>query len=360
MKKNNHSAFRFIKKLLAALGIAGLSLMSASMSTSTAFAELVATEDFGTTTSGNLAGGGDGIGWAAAWNTQLASAPAAEPQYATSATLFGSAANVFSHSTDSFGASPSSNSRFGRLLDTSGGGLAGVAGLIDESDNIGADGATVYIGFAMQTDSPNQFFGFELYRDGENGGARSIKISTDGDLNSEGARQLNLANVNHTTQDAVSDLNEDVNYYVLKLSFGAENADTASVFLNPTLNAVEGAADATITGGNYSFDRLGFGNFGAGASINFDDIRIGTTFADVVGAAAGTSGDFDGDEDVDGADFIEWQRNDGTVQGLADWQSGYGGAGPLSALATVAVPEPASAILLLFSVLGLAGLGRRS
>jgi len=276
MKKNDRNRFRTIKKLLAILGIASLSAVCSP----TAFAGLVATEDFGATASGNLAGGGDGVGWAAAWNSQFAPT---EPQYATSATLFGSAANVFNHSTDSYGTSPSSNARFGRSLDTTAGGLAGLAGLLDGNSNIGADGTTVYIGFAMQTDSPDQYYGFEVYRDGENGGARIVKISTDGDLNSGAERQLNLASDN-TSQDVVSQLNEDVNYYVLKLAFGASDNDTASVFLNPTLNAVEGVADATITGGNYAFDRIGFGNFGAGAMINFDDIRIGVAYADVVGA----------------------------------------------------------------------------
>ncbi|TWU30226.1 alpha/beta hydrolase [Bythopirellula polymerisocia] len=53
------------------------------------------------------------------------------------------------------------------------------------------------------------------------------------------------------------------------------------------------------------------------------------------------SADFDQDGDVDGADFLVWQRNP-SVGNLADWQTQYGGAPVLSV-----VPEPSSVILLL-------------
>ncbi|NOZ40147.1 MAG: PEP-CTERM sorting domain-containing protein [Planctomycetes bacterium] len=58
--------------------------------------------------------------------------------------------------------------------------------------------------------------------------------------------------------------------------------------------------------------------------------------------ATGLAGDFDGDGDVDGSDFLEWQRTDGTASGLSDWQSGY--ASPLSVAS--AVPEPTTLGLL--------------
>lgn len=49
-------------------------------------------------------------------------------------------------------------------------------------------------------------------------------------------------------------------------------------------------------------------------------------------------GDFDSDGDVDGRDFLVWQRNP-SVGDLADWQANYG-AGTLGA--ATSVPEPAS------------------
>ena len=68
-------------------------------------------------------------------------------------------------------------------------------------------------------------------------------------------------------------------------------------------------------------------------------------------------GDFDNDFDVDGADFLAWQRNTG-LGSLSDWESKYG-SGTLAAATTV--PEPATWLLLLIglgSVLYSSGSGR--
>lgn len=74
---------------------------------------------------------------------------------------------------------------------------------------------------------------------------------------------------------------------------------------------------------------------------------------------AGQPGDFDDDGDVDGRDFLIWQRGGSTTPlsagDLADWQTNYG-VGPLAALS--AVPEPSS-ILLLGSVFATCVLRRR-
>ncbi len=51
-----------------------------------------------------------------------------------------------------------------------------------------------------------------------------------------------------------------------------------------------------------------------------------------------TAGDFDNDADVDGRDFMWWQRN-ANVGALGDWQANYGN---LPQVDSVAVPEPAA------------------
>lgn len=67
------------------------------------------------------------------------------------------------------------------------------------------------------------------------------------------------------------------------------------------------------------------------------------------------NGDFDGDDDVDGLDFLEWQRHvggsvtpqqDANGDGLADgkdlaiWQATYGDSWGAPLTASVTVPEP--------------------
>lgn len=75
----------------------------------------------------------------------------------------------------------------------------------------------------------------------------------------------------------------------------------------------------------------------------------------------GVPGDFDGDDDVDGRDFLIWQRGESTTGpldagDLADWQANFGAGAPLAA--ATSVPEPTT-LLLLVSVGGLISVRRR-
>ena len=57
--------------------------------------------------------------------------------------------------------------------------------------------------------------------------------------------------------------------------------------------------------------------------------------------------------DADGADFLAWQRTDGSATGLAEWQTNYGN-GVLAGLASAtSVPEPTTAVLLVGLSIGL-------
>ncbi|NOZ40434.1 MAG: PEP-CTERM sorting domain-containing protein [Planctomycetes bacterium] len=87
---------------------------------------------------------------------------------------------------------------------------------------------------------------------------------------------------------------------------------------------------------------------------SFTDGSSGIFVSNLV--ASNLSGDFDGDGDVDGSDFLEWQRTDGSASGLLQWQTNYGAASS-SALAT-AVPEPST--LMLGALAGLAMWRRKS
>ena len=77
-----------------------------------------------------------------------------------------------------------------------------------------------------------------------------------------------------------------------------------------------------------------------------DDFTIQMSVATV------QDGDFDGDDDVDGFDFLSWQR-DPSVGRISDWEMNYG-AVPSPTTAMTAVPEPTS--LLLATIAGLLGI----
>ena len=75
-------------------------------------------------------------------------------------------------------------------------------------------------------------------------------------------------------------------------------------------------------------------------------------------APPGLPGDFDADNDVDGEDFLIWQRGFGSTYDagdLADWKANFGtGGAPI-----VSVPEPAAASIALLGAAALVGLRRR-
>jgi hypothetical protein len=90
------------------------------------------------------------------------------------------------------------------------------------------------------------------------------------------------------------------------------------------------------------------------------------------GASVAEDADFDGDDDVDGQDFLIWQRGvgvgttqpagdanfNGSVNGqdLAVWKSQFG---PAATPVAAAVPEPAAALLGAIAAIGLTRLRRR-
>lgn len=85
-----------------------------------------------------------------------------------------------------------------------------------------------------------------------------------------------------------------------------------------------------------------------GTAFSYDfPASSGSTSLVLVEAAS--AGDFDMDGDVDGHDFLLWQRDPG-VGSLSDWQANYG----TPSVANIAsVPEPSGGMLLLLSAFGL-------
>lgn len=70
----------------------------------------------------------------------------------------------------------------------------------------------------------------------------------------------------------------------------------------------------------------------------------------------GLAGDYDGDGDADGADFLSWQRGDSpsplSLSDLADWKANFGIEPRLLAATSIAVPESATGVLLIMAATG--------
>ena len=107
-------------------------------------------------------------------------------------------------------------------------------------------------------------------------------------------------------------------------------------------HSLSGLADNILeVGGTVEFSLAfssGEGDGSGGHDLWIDNVAV-------TGALQSIAGDFDLDGDVDGADFLEWQRNNSTVAGLADWQSNYGDFSSATA-SSATVPEPSAMVLI--------------
>ncbi len=114
--------------------------------------------------------------------------------------------------------------------------------------------------------------------------------------------------------------------------------------------------------------RVGFGPIYQATPSNTDAISVYTNqfelggFETIVGdsflLSTGVPGDFDEDGDVDGGDFLSWQRNT-EVGELSDWQNSYGTEQNSLAASSASIPEP-SAILLIVGMVLIGDLSRVS
>ncbi len=168
------------------------------------------------------------------------------------------------------------------------------------------------------------------------------------------------------------------------LSWGGMGFTGSTIVLNTGLtNDDDGDFGPPVNGAlpSNSLSALLFqGIASAKSKKNVDDYVLtsgAATFINNAGTAftlVADSANFDGDNDVDGEDFLIWQRgfggpggfsqgdanNDGNVDGddLAIWEAQYGLSIPLSGIS--AIPEPQSVCLLLWGLLALCGRRRNA
>lgn len=240
------------------------------------------------TGSGNLAGQNGGFGWGDSWQTQVNGSSSVA---AGSLTAGANAPTGYdSHSTGNSAFTPN-NTRTGRHLDTSAGGVFGQKGYIDGNGNIGVSGKTIYISFLQQPSiANNNYYEFEFHRGNLNDPGRIGGVGCD----TGGSSSVYLRTPSNN-QNLIGPASTSVSFYVVRIDFNGGN-DNVSVYQNPTSATEPGVPTLFEAGaGDMSFNGFSFGAFNNGATVNHDEIRVGETWADVV-SPAGTfsSGIWDG------------------------------------------------------------------
>jgi hypothetical protein len=179
-----------------------------------------------------------------------------------------------------------------RAISTSAGSTAATLGLTEtlgSSQVLGADGKTVYVAFLMRVTDPRTGLIQVELRNNALSNASLVRLYADYTTTNPGMAATRL-NGSTTQQNSAllgwpaSDM--ETKLVVMKVSFGAANADTVRVYVNPSLATEPVTPQHTLSGQSFAFDRIYFGDSGNagwsdGREISLDEIRIGTTWAEV-------------------------------------------------------------------------------
>jgi hypothetical protein len=176
--------------------------------------------------------------------------------------------------------------RIRRSLSTSIGGVFDAAGLVENQDGvrlIGRDGTKVYLSFAQRVNKLNDvFYGVELHRN--DGNANRVLCIGHGAENTGYGVTSNTNVYGERNYPKLGAENTEVNFFVVRMTFGQDSRDRVEVFRNPESLIDENAClvDAELVG-NFAFDRISLGNFHGTKVHEVDEIRVGTTFRAVTG-----------------------------------------------------------------------------
>ena len=240
---------------------------------------LLAYEGFDYAAGAALAGQNGGFGWGGAW-TQIEGAA----DSVVSGNLGGGASVPSGYDALSQGNHVLNNEiRDGRFLNVTANGAFGLSGYLDGNGNVGADGKTLYVSFLQQPNGTTYFYEFEFHRDDLNNAGRIGGIGNDSG-NATGVYLRTPA----TGQTLIGAGDTSVNFYVVRIDFKSGNNDEVRVYRNPTSSTEPGTPTLTkLSAGDMSFDGISFGAFVNSRTVRHDEVRVGTTWASVLGVLSG-------------------------------------------------------------------------
>jgi len=239
-------------------------------------AELVY-EGFGYPAASTLTSQNGGSGWSAAW-TQDGSSGVVSASGLSYTDSLGNALNVSGLGMETTGTATTRNFRTvstGQLTD-------------------------VWISFLYHLPASNSLFeGLSFYR----GGTALFAISnTSVDTSAAITLGNTVANTNASTHKGAFGTTHLV---VLHLTEGGGTGGTDKVeaFIDPVLSLTPFQADASIQSANFNFDTIRIAGQN-GATLYFDEFRIGSSFAEVTPHTPGADPDTDGDGLTDGEEAV--------------------------------------------------------
>src|SRR6478736_4165285 len=247
-------------KIKMMAGLAGVALCLTDLTTAS-YASLIAYEPFNYTTSIPNGAASTGNGFTGNWTCGTAPTIAAGMTY-----------------TDLTVANGALNSTFGRqfisFTSPLGSGTKWVSFLFSQAGNNGGNNCGLY----FPNGGTGLFFGYGLAPVSGTQGGLGL-----GSLTTTGNSSLGAANLTNTFLGTYG----TTYFVVLKIDFNTSgNNDTITTYINPTANAAAPGVAATYTVTTFDVGNIsgvGFQNQDGGQAIKADEIRVGDSYADVVG-----------------------------------------------------------------------------
>jgi signal transduction histidine kinase len=221
---------------------------------------------------GALGGQNGGEGWHGSWSDVVNSGAEV-----SAGSLVGGANVPVGYDARSSGnaAFVPNDKRVGRYLDCSVSGNFGVYGYLDANGRIGAGGKTLYISFLEQPSKTSLFYEFELNR----GIERIAGIGNDTPTDDVSLRAP------ADTFTPIAPGNTNVNFYVMRIDF-KPGSDDVRVYCNPTSGTEPGQPTLELRdAADMSFDRITLAAFANDNTVEFDQIRIASSWEHAVAAA---------------------------------------------------------------------------
>jgi hypothetical protein len=275
--------------------LTGAALASLALMTLPAQAGLLAYEGFNYPAgSGNLTGLSGGFGWNGSWQTVNNGSSSVQ---SVGLTASGNAPSGYdAHSVGNSAFTPN-GTRTGRWLDESPGGSFGSQGYLTGSGSIGADGKTLYLSFLQQVNGSSSYYEFELHRGNLSDPGRMAGVGNDTGDNDVHFRIESPAGGSSSFTDLGAG-NTSVNFYVVRIDFNySGGSSTVTLYRNPTTATEPATSTAQINGitADMSFDGISFGAFNSGRTVAHDEVRLGTSYADVTSPGVYSTGNWTGD-----------------------------------------------------------------
>jgi len=246
---------------------------------------------------------------------------------------------------------------------TSGVGL-GASVHVDDTGSGAALGGTGYIGTLAHpvdvnlTGDASSTTGARLYP-----GDINTKVATIPDPSTFSTSVGTLTIHGKLTFDALSSLNIDLNHTsadkvvvdnTITLGGAGLNFNVGTPALDGTesFTLIDNQGIGTIAGQFGSVNGVA-GTYSEGSTITLGSVSFRLTYAggvgnnDVMLVPAALAGDFNGDSQVNAADYVTWRKNDGSDSGYAAFRENFN-VGPASGqrlMQVAAVPEPATITL---------------